>query len=151
MSELVPLSPDEEVLWRALIRVMVTLPRALDHDLLHSAGLALHEYVVLLNLSEAADREMRMTELADAVALSPSRITRLVDDLRVRGLVTKFRSVTDGRGNVARLTDKGFARLAAAYPDHLTSVRNRVFDHLSPAVVKRLGPEFVRVAEDLDG
>ena len=151
MSELVPLSPDEEVLWRALIRVMVTLPRALDHDLLHSAGLALHEYVVLLNLSEAADREMRMTELADAVALSPSRITRLVDDLRVRGLVTKFRSVTDGRGNVARLTDKGFARLEAAYPDHLTSVRNRVFDHLSPAVVKRLGPEFVRVAEDLDG
>ena len=151
MSELVPLSPDEEVLWRALIRVMVTLPRALDHDLLHSAGLALHEYVVLLNLSEAADREMRMTELADAVALSPSRITRLVDDLRVRGLVTKFRSVTDGRGNVARLTDKGFARLEAAYPDHLVSVRNRVFDHLSPAVVKRLGPEFVRVAADLDG
>ena len=151
MPELVPLSPDEEVLWRAVIRVLVTLPRALDYDLLHSTGLALHEYVVLLNLSEAADREMRMTELADAVALSPSRITRLVDDLRARGLVTKFRSVTDGRGNVARLTDKGFTRLEAAYPDHLASVRTRVFDHLSPALVKRLGPEFARVAEHLDG
>jgi DNA-binding MarR family transcriptional regulator len=149
MPELVPLSPDEEVLWRAMIRVMVALPRALDYDLLHTAGLALHEYAVLLNLSEADDREMRMTELADAVALSPSRITRLVDDLKARGLVTKFRSATDGRGNVARLTDKGLTRLESAYPDHLASVRSRVFDHLSPAMVKRLGPEFVRVSENL--
>ncbi|HWG26671.1 MarR family winged helix-turn-helix transcriptional regulator [Actinospica sp.] len=149
MPELVPLSPDEEVLWRAMIRVMTTLPRALDHDLLHSAGLALHEYAVLLNLSETENREMRMTELAAAVALSPSRMTRLVDDLRVRGLVTKFRDAQDGRGSIARLTDKGLARLEAAYPDHLASVRNRVLDHLSPALVKRLGPEFVRVAENL--
>jgi DNA-binding MarR family transcriptional regulator len=149
VPELVPLSPDEEVLWRAMIRVMTTLPRALDHDLLHSAGLALHEYAVLLNLSETENREMRMTELAAAVALSPSRMTRLVDDLRVRGLVTKFRDAQDGRGSIARLTDKGLARLEAAYPDHLASVRNRVLDHLSPALVKRLGPEFVRVAENL--
>ena len=150
MSDLLPLSPDEEVLWRAMIRIMVALPRALDRDLLRATGLALHEYVVLAKLSEAADREMRMTELADAVALSPSRITRLVDDLKVRGLVTKFRSVTDGRGNVARLTDKGFARLESAYPDHLASVRDRVLDHLAPAQIKRLGPEFARVAENLD-
>jgi DNA-binding MarR family transcriptional regulator len=150
MAEIVPLSADEEVLWRAMMRVIVTLPRALDYDLLHSAGLALHEYAVLLNLSEAEDHELRMTELAAAVALSPSRITRLVDDLKVRGLVTKFRSATDGRGNVARLTDKGLSRLEAAYPDHLASVRSRVLDHLSPAMVKRLGPEFMRVAENLD-
>lgn len=149
MPELVPLSPDEEVLWRAMMRVITTLPRALDHDLLHSAGLALHEYAVLLNLSETENREMRMTELAAAVALSPSRMTRLVDDLRVRGLVTKFRDAHDGRGSIARLTDKGLARLESAYPDHLASVRNRVLDHLSPAMVKRLGPEFVRVAENL--
>jgi DNA-binding MarR family transcriptional regulator len=150
MAEHVPLSADEEVLWRAMMRVMVTLPRALDYDLLHSAGLALHEYAVLLNLSEAEDRELRMTELAAAVALSPSRITRLVDDLKARGLVTKFRSANDGRGNVARLTDQGLTRLQAAYPDHLASVRSRVLDHLSPALVKRLGPEFLRVAENLD-
>ena len=150
MAEIVPLSTDEEVLWRAMMRVMVTLPRALDYDLLHSAGLALHEYAVLLNLSEADDHELRMTELAAAVALSPSRITRLVDDLKVRGLVTKFRSADDGRGNVARLTDKGLSRLETAYPDHLSSVRSRVLDHLSPALVKRLGPEFQRVAENLD-
>ena len=150
MPEFVPLSPDEELLWRAMSRILVILPRALDQDLLHSSGLALHEYAVLLHLSEAEKREMRMTELAAAVGLSPSRITRLVDDLRLRGLVTKFPSGTDGRGNVARLSDKGFARLEAAYPDHLASVRNRVFDHLSPAMVKRLGPEFMRVAEVLD-
>jgi DNA-binding MarR family transcriptional regulator len=146
----VPLSPDEEALWRALIRIVVTLPRALDYDLLHSTGLALHEYAVLSNLSEADDRELRMAELAAAVGLSPSRITRLVDDLKDRGLVTKVRSVSDGRGNVARLTDQGVTRLEAAYPEHVASVRNRVLDLLSPALVKRLGPEFARVAEGLD-
>jgi len=150
MAELVPLSPEEEVLWRAMIRVMVTLPRALDYDLLHSTGLALHEYAVLLNLSEVEGREMRMTELANAVALSPSRISRMVDDLKARGLVTKSRSADDGRGNVAKLTDKGFARLESAYPDHLASVRNRVLDHLSPALVKRLGPEFAQLVEYLE-
>jgi DNA-binding MarR family transcriptional regulator len=150
MPELVPLSSEEELLLRALVRLLVTLPRTLDYDLLHSAGLALHEYVVLVHLSEAEDRELRMSELAEAVALSPSRITRLVDDLKARGLVTKFRSATDGRGNVARLTDQGFTRLAAAYPDHLASVRNRVLDHLTPALIKRLGPELALVAETLD-
>ena len=150
MAEPAPLSPEEEVLWRAMIRVMVTLPRALDYDLLHSTGIALHEYAVLLNLSEVEGREMRMTELANAVALSPSRISRMVDDLKARGLVTKFRSADDGRGNVAKLTEKGFARLEAAYPDHLASVRNRVLDHLSPALVKRLGPEFAQLVEYLE-
>jgi DNA-binding MarR family transcriptional regulator len=150
MPETVPLSPDEEMLWRAMIRIMATLPRALDYDLLHSAGLALHEYAVLANLSEAADRELRMSQLAGAVGLSPSRITRLVDDLRARGLVTKFRSTSDGRGNIAQLTDKGLTRLEAAHPEHVASVRDRVLDHLSPALVKRLGPEFARVAEILD-
>jgi DNA-binding MarR family transcriptional regulator len=146
---LVPLSADEEVLWRAMVRIMLALPRALDDDLVHSTGMAVHEYAVLLNLSEAENREMRMTELANAIGLSPSRITRLVDDLKGRGLVTKDRCTADGRGNVARLTDKGFARLEAAYPDHLSSVRNRVLDHLSPALVRRLGPELARVAENL--
>jgi DNA-binding MarR family transcriptional regulator len=145
-----PLSAAEEALWRAMIRVMVALPRALDYDLLHTTGLALHEYAVLLNLSEADEREMRMTDLASAVALSPSRITRLVDDLKARGLVEKVRSSTDGRGNLARLTDDGLARLVAAYPDHLASVRSHVLDHLSPAEIKRLGPQFIRIAEHLD-
>jgi DNA-binding MarR family transcriptional regulator len=150
MPEIVPLSPDEEVLWRALIRVMLALPRALDHDLLHSAGLTLHEYAVLANLSEAQDRKLRMTGLAEVVGLSPSRITRLVDDLKARGLVTKSPSASDGRGNLAQLTDKGFTRLEAAYPEHMASVRTRVLDHLGPALVKRLGPELAQVAESLD-
>ena len=150
MPDIVPLSPDEEALWRALTRILVTLPRALDYDLLHSAGLTLHEYAVLSYLSEAENREMRMAELAGTVGLSPSRITRLVDDLKARGLVTKAPSASDGRGNVAQLTDKGFTRLQAAYPEHVASVRGRVLDHLSPALVRRLGPEFSRVAEMLD-
>jgi DNA-binding MarR family transcriptional regulator len=62
-------------------------------------------------------------------ALSASRITRLVDDLQSRGLVTKRRCADDARGNVASLTPQGLDRLKAAYPEHLRSARQRVLDH----------------------
>ena len=150
MSTPEPLSTDQEVLWRAINRIMVALPRALDNDLLHATGLALNEYAVLMNLSEADNRELRMADLAAATALSASRITRLVDDLQSRGLVTKRRCSEDGRGNVATLTDKGLTRLQAAYPDHLASSRRRVIDHVSPATVKRLGRTLDRIAEALN-
>jgi DNA-binding MarR family transcriptional regulator len=145
-----PLSPDEEALWRAINRIMVALPRALDDDLIHATGLALNEYAVLMNLSEADNRELRMADLAAATVLSASRITRLIDGLRSRGLVTKRRSIDDGRGNVAALTDEGFAKLQAAYPDHLASARKRVIDHVSPANMQRLGRTLARVAETLN-
>jgi DNA-binding MarR family transcriptional regulator len=145
-----PLSPDEEVLWRALIRIAAALPRALDADLIDSTGLALNEYAVLLTLSEAHNRELRMADLAAAVALSPSRITRLVDDLRVRGLVGKTRSIADGRGNVAALTGKGAAVLDAARAGHLAGAHGRVLDHITPAVVGCVGQALARVAEQLE-
>ena len=73
-----PLSPIEEQTWRALIRLMVQMPRAIDADLSRRGGLSLTRYVVLMRLSEAEDRALRMSGLADAASISPSRMTRII-------------------------------------------------------------------------
>jgi len=103
-----------------------------------------------MNLSEAERREMRMTDLASATGLSPSRITRLVDDLQCRGFVSKRRSADDGRGNVASLTDKGLAKLEESYPEHLDSARNRVTDHVSPSDIRRVSRSLANIADHLE-
>lgn len=117
-------------MWRALARLLILLPRALDADLQDAARLSLGEYAVLMNLSEAPNRQLRITELAIRVGLSPSRISRMMDNCAAQGLITKTRVADDARGSLAALTDAGLARLRAAYPAHLASVRDRVIDHL---------------------
>ncbi|MFF7982754.1 MarR family winged helix-turn-helix transcriptional regulator [Streptomyces sp. NPDC007901] len=145
-----PLTAQEERLWRALMRVMVALPRSLDDDLLRSTGLTLTEYVVLMNLSEAENQELRMTDLASATALSASRITRVVDALQSRGQVVKRRFEGDARGNVATLTSEGLKRLQDAYPVHLASARRRVVDLLDGRSVPVMVRQFEAVVEKLD-
>jgi DNA-binding MarR family transcriptional regulator len=137
MPDSLPLTPTEEVLWRALMRIIVSLHRALDSDLIRATGLTANEYTTLVSLSEAPNCELRMADLANATALSASRMTRLVDDLQSRDLVARRPSTADGRGNVAKLTPLGLAKLKSAYPEHLASVRRRVLDHIDAAAVKR--------------
>ena len=150
MPEDQPLTSEEELFWRALMRILVVLPRHLETDLLRAAGLTANEYKTLMGLSEAPDRELRMAELANATGLSASRMTRLVDDLQTRGLVIKAACATDGRGYVARLTARGLAKLESAWPAHLASVRRRVFDHIEPAAVERAAQVMSSVAAHLE-
>lgn len=145
-----PLTAQEELLWRALMRVIISLPRSLDDDLLRSTGLTLTEYVVLMNLSEAENQELRMADLASATALSASRITRVVDALQNRGQVVKRRYEGDARGNVATLTPEGLKRLQSAYPVHLASARKRVMDHLDGRSLPAMVRQFEAVVEKLD-
>ncbi|MFF7472082.1 MarR family transcriptional regulator [Streptomyces sp. NPDC008092] len=145
-----PLTAQEERFWRALMRVIVALPRSLDDDLLRSTGLTLTEYVVLMNLSEAENQELRMTDLASATALSASRITRVVEALQSRGQVAKRRYEGDARGNVASLTPEGLKRLQDAYPVHLASARKRVMDLLDGRSVPAMVRQFEAVVEKLD-
>src|SRR6476660_5472743 len=109
------MSANEEVLWRALMRIVLSLPRRLDGDLVRSVGITANEYTTLMCLSEAPNRELRMADLANAAALSASRMTRLVDDLQARGLVAKRASSEDARGNIAKLTPVGLAKLKQAW------------------------------------
>src|ERR1700729_968492 len=106
------------------MRIVLSLPRRLDSDLVKTVGITANEYTTLMCLSEAPGGELRMADLANAAALSASRMTRLVDDLQTRGLVTKRASAEDGRGNVAKLTRAGLAKLRKAWPVHLASVRS---------------------------
>src|SRR4029077_8308303 len=135
MATVRPLSPDEEALWRAIMRITKALPRHLDTDLIRGAGLTASEYITLMGLSEAPKRELRMSELANAAGLSASRTTRLVDDLQSRGFVTKVASSSDARGHVARLTPRVMAKLKSAWTVHLASVRVRFFNQLDAVAV----------------
>lgn len=150
MATVEPLSPTEEALWRAVMRIIKVIPRHLDNDLIRGAGLTSSEYTTIMNLSEAPNRELRMADLANATGLSPSRTTRLVDDLQSRGLVTKTASSSDARGNVARLTPRGMAKLKSAWPVHLASVRGRFLDCIDAAAVGGVAKALAEVAVHLE-
>jgi len=127
----VPLSVEEEAFLRAWSRAALTVPRALDADLLTGEGMSLSEYTALMHLSEAPGRSLRMSDLASACALSLSGMSRIVSRLEAQGLVERERASCDRRGLNAVLTDAGLGRLRRAWPTHLASVRRQVMDHLS--------------------
>jgi DNA-binding MarR family transcriptional regulator len=150
MAGVDPLGATEDVLWRALMRIVVSLPRRLDGDLLRAVGINANEYLTLMYLSEAAGRGLRMSELADATALSASRMTRLVDELQSRGLVTKRASAEDGRGTVACLTRAGRSKLKTAWGVHVSSLRTLVFDHVDPTTTTDAARAMTEIAARLE-
>ena len=98
------------------------MTRCLEGDLIAEQRLTLPAYDVLAALVEAPEKRMRMTELADAVLLSRSGVTRLVDRLERLGLVSRVRVDSDGRGVLAVITDRGEYRLSKASTTHLSGV-----------------------------
>jgi DNA-binding MarR family transcriptional regulator len=133
-----PLSPSEEAVMRALGRLMLVMPRVLDADLQHEQRLSLSEYSVLRHLSEAEQGRMRMSELAAACDMSLSGMTRLAAKLEAQGDLRRIRCEKDARGLNAVLTDSGLARLRQAWPSHLESVRRHIVDHLEGLDLGRL-------------
>ncbi|MGI5127631.1 MarR family winged helix-turn-helix transcriptional regulator [Pseudonocardia sp. CA-107938] len=129
---------DELATWRWFLRAHATITRALENELEAAEKLSLASYDVLVQLAEAPDRRLRMTELADAVLLSRSGVTRLVDRLERMGLVSRCPVESDGRGVAARLTDAGFARLRTASRVHLTGVQRHFVTRLDPQALEAL-------------
>jgi DNA-binding MarR family transcriptional regulator len=148
-EELIPLDAVEEPTWRALARFFVVAPRLLDEDLQRGAHMSLSAYTVLLHLSEAPGRALRITELANRAYLSGSRTTRLVDELIADGLVAKERNAEDGRGFDVTLTEEGLAALQRAYPVHLRSVRARVLNHVDRSTLPCFAKAVSAIAESL--
>jgi DNA-binding MarR family transcriptional regulator len=135
------LDPDEMRFWRGFVEVSGRALDAINADLRADADLTHDDYEVLVRLSEAPDRRMRMSELADQVIQSRSRLTQRVDRLVERGLVERQRCPEDRRGMLAALTDDGFRTLVDAAPAHVESVRRHLID--------RLGPEQIRAGADV--
>ncbi|MFJ4466590.1 MarR family winged helix-turn-helix transcriptional regulator [Streptomyces sp. NPDC089424] len=144
--ELRPLTPDEEAVVRSLGRIVYSLPRALDADMLREQRLSLTEYLALVNLSEAPERQLRMGDLAEACEMSLSGMTRLASRLESQGLIRRVRSEQDARGWNALLTDAGFARLEEAYPTNLASVRRHFLDHLTELDLGKLAAALRNIA-----
>ena len=127
------LEPDEQKTWRAFLSATRLVFEQLDRELQRDSGIPHGYYEILVRLSEAPDRALRMSALADRSQSSRSRLSHAVARLEENGWVRREVCASDKRGQIARLTDEGFAALAAAAPGHVEGVRSHVFDPLSPA------------------
>jgi DNA-binding MarR family transcriptional regulator len=132
------LAPEQLAAWAGFLQAHAQIVRALDAELEREHGLPLTSYDVLIQLSLAPDRRLRMFELADAVVLSRSGLTRLVERLERDGLVERERGVVDLRQMYARLTDRGFEVVADATPTHAAGVKERFLERLSDEQTKQL-------------
>jgi DNA-binding MarR family transcriptional regulator len=141
------LTDEQQSVWRVFLAVQSLLPVALDAQLSREAGLSHSSYIVLALLSEAPERSLRMSQLALAVTMSPSRVSHAVARLEERGLVRRQRASDDGRGNRAILTDQGMEVLVAAAPGHAAEVKNFVFGGLSSEQLTHLG-ELLNIIEN---
>lgn len=143
------LSDEELRAWRAYVETQGDLIAALDADLA-PAGVTLGEYQVLVFLSEAPDRRMRMSDLAEMLQLSPSGLTRRLDGLVRRGLVGRQGSPDDRRVMLAVLTAEGRRCLQATAPTHVASVRQHLIDVLDDDELAMLERIFTKVRARLD-
>ncbi len=117
--------------WRALLLAEDSVLRAIGVDLDTAGAIPLTWYDVLLELNAAADRRLRMAELASRTVLSRTRISRLVDELVAGGLVAREPDPADGRASFAVLTPNGRAALRKAAPVYLAGIRRHFTDHLA--------------------
>src|SRR3954454_16063008 len=132
------LSADQQQVWRAFLGANKLVFEQLDRELQRDCGIPHTYYEILVRLSEAPERSLRMSALADRSQSSRSRLSHAVARLEANGWVQRETCADDKRGQIARLTDEGFAALAAAAPGHLEGVRRHVFDPLTPEQVAQL-------------
>ena len=132
------LSDEEQCTWRAFLTAMRLLTDQLDRELQRDANIPHTYYEILVALSEAPGRRLRMNQLADMCQSSRSRLSHAVNRLEEAGWVRREACPTDKRGALAVMTDEGFAAIEAAAPGHVEGVRRHVFDVLSPEQVRQL-------------
>jgi DNA-binding MarR family transcriptional regulator len=132
------LDAEEMDAWLALMRVVARLPVELDRQLQRDAGISHFEYMVLAGLSQAPQRTLKMSRLAEFAEGQLPRLSQVVAKLEKRGWVIRRPDPTDGRVTLAILTDEGMATVVATAPGHVATVRANVFDALTRAQVRQL-------------
>jgi DNA-binding MarR family transcriptional regulator len=132
------LTAEEQAAWRAFLCACHELFGAVEAQLQHDAAMPHTYYEILVRLSEAPGRALRMSQLADASASSKSRVSHAVARLEERGWIRRVDCPTDRRGQVAELTGEGYAALSEAAPGHVEQVRRALFDALTPEQVGQL-------------
>jgi DNA-binding MarR family transcriptional regulator len=147
MTGLGRLTDGQLTAWRNFLQAHAVLVRRLEADLLAEHQLPLASYDVLVQLVEAPERRLRMTELAQRVLISRSGLTRLVDRLEREGLVRREACDDDARGLFAVLTEVGFQRLRRASPTHLRGVASYAIDRLDDGQVEALAQICARILD----
>ena len=138
MTETRWLNNDEQETWRLFLFASRLLFGEFERDMQRGAGMPLTYYEILSVLSEAPNRALRMSELAEALQVSPSRISHAVSRLEESGYVKREPCAADRRVLFAVLTDEGYRVLEGAAPLHVESVREHLFDQLSPGQQREL-------------
>lgn len=133
------LTATEQQTWREFITASQAVFSAVEGQLQHCAGFPHGYYEIMVRLSEAPGRALRMSQLAEASTSSKSRVSHAVARLEERGWIRRVNCPSDRRGQVAELTDEGFAALAAAAPGHVAQVRRSLIDVLTPRQLEQLG------------
>jgi len=144
------LSAEEQRAWRAYLRAARLLADVLEAQLQRDSGMPHAYYEILVRLSEAPERTLRMTQLAGRTGSSRSRLSHAVARLEERGWVERRSCPTDKRGQLAVLTDAGFEALADAAPGHVERVRTALLDPLTPAQIDQLRRISDRIADSLE-
>lgn len=143
------LTDEQQRHWRAWLAASKLLMDRFSRDLQETHGLTIHDYEILVRLSESDGRRMRMGDLAEATLNSRSRLSHQIDRMERDGLVVREHCVVDRRGAWAVLTEHGFDTLVEAAPDHVASVRRHLVDRLTDEQFAALGEASAIVAEPL--
>jgi DNA-binding MarR family transcriptional regulator len=144
------LTADEQLAWRTFLTACQSLFSTIDAQLLRDSDIPHGYYEILVRLSETPGRALRMTQLAEASTSSKSRLSHAVARLEERGWVRRADCPTDRRGQIAQLTDEGFAALAAAAPGHVDQVRRSLIDRLTAEQVEQLREIGAAIIEGTD-
>ncbi|MFD0901182.1 MarR family winged helix-turn-helix transcriptional regulator [Actinomadura sediminis] len=136
--------------WRAYVDGSVRLSDIMDRDLKAKHGLSVSEYEILVRLSEAPERRLRMAELAENASQSRSRLSHTCARLESKGLVERDNCPSDKRGVFANLTDEGLAALERAARDHVETVREYFIDIIEPEDLEAVGRAFSAVLKRLE-
>ena len=145
------LTAEQQAHWRSFRAGIARLTAVLEHELDAQSGLSTHEYEVLVRLSEAPERTLRMAQLADTIAHSRSRLTHTIRRMEQGGLVERVACVEDARGVNCVMTEKGWQTLVAAAPGHVQSVRDHLVDVLTDEQFAALGDAMETVRLHLTG
>lgn len=143
------LSKEEEQAWRAYRRMFTTLEARLSRELTET-GLSTADYTVLSDLVEVGDRRWRITELADYMRWSQSRLSHHLARMEQRGLVRREKESGDARATHVALTRDGLRAIAAASDIHLSGVRRHMIDLLTPRQLASLAKIGETVVQHLE-
>ncbi|MEE4546088.1 MarR family transcriptional regulator [Streptomyces sp. V4-01] len=143
------LTADEQTAWRSFLQATTLLEDYLDRQLQRDAGMPHMYYALLSTLSETPARRMRMTELAERVKITRSRLSHAVARLEGDGWLRRESCPSDRRGQIVVLTDTGYDKLVQTAPGHVEAVRAAIFDRLSAEQTAQLAEISQVIADGL--